>query len=264
MSDDERFVSVASAGLALIIWGFWFKNALGITWLGAARGRRTLFALAPLLCFAVLAGILRAFAAHDVRNSPQYLGLYLVLGAAWLGLCTLVLPVTGLSPRDDVVERRNGAVAWTILGALLGITLCYGGGNIGDGPGWGVVVFAAALATGSLLLILLLLAACARLAERITVERDLAVGVRSACVLTACGLVLGRAVAGNWVSAEATLTDFAHSAWPALVPLPVEIVWGRLSRPPGHSSANVFAAGVVPGCAYLLTAGAYVAWQGAW
>ena len=44
----------------------------------------------------------------------------------------------------------NAAAAMATAGATIGVTLSYAGGNIGDGPGWWVVVFSAAIATAGL------------------------------------------------------------------------------------------------------------------
>ena len=69
---------------------------------------------------------------------------------------------------------------------------CFAGGNVGDGPGWWVVVFCAALSTGALFLLWGALQAATDLADSIVIERDGASAVRLAGFLVACGLVLGR------------------------------------------------------------------------
>ena len=69
-----------------------------------------------------------------------------------MGLGITALALCDLSARDDVVERSNRAAIPAIAGGLLAITLCFAGGNIGDGPGWWVVMFCGVLSTGTLLL----------------------------------------------------------------------------------------------------------------
>ena len=103
-------------------------------------GRR-LLQLTPLVAAALLLAVLRYAASYDVRDDPAYLALYLILGAAWVGVSIRWLAVTGISTSDDVVERANGSASLAVAGAIIGITLAYAGGNIGDGPGWWVVVF---------------------------------------------------------------------------------------------------------------------------
>src|SRR5438093_4810807 len=150
MSGDEQVVLIASAGVAVWAWYGWYIPAIIVQRLGAPRPGRRLIFLTPVVCAAVLFLVLKTVSAHDVRDDLRYLGFYLLLGAAWLGAATKGFPFAGLSERDDVVERGNGAAAVAVAGALVAVTLCFAGGNIGDGPGWWVVVFAAALATGTL------------------------------------------------------------------------------------------------------------------
>ena len=122
------------------------------------------------------------------------------------------------------------SAAVAIAGALLGITLCFAGGNIGDGPGWWVVVFSAGVATAGLFAAWLLLEALTGISDTVTIDRDLAAGVRLGGLLVACGLRLGWAVAGDWISAEATLRDFAANAWLVLVLLAIAVLVERVAR----------------------------------
>src|SRR5688572_7405610 len=135
--------------------------------------------------------------------------MYLLVGMVWVGMSLRFLPLLGLSVRDDVLERKNAGVSYAAAGAMLAVMLCYAGGNIGDGPGWWVVVFSAALATGGLLIAWQLFATVTTGTDAVTIDRDPAAGMRLACFLVACGLVLGRSVAGDWQSVDATLRDFA-------------------------------------------------------
>jgi len=262
MSHDEVLAAVAAVAVAAFAWWGWLWGVFGVTWLGAPRGQRVQLVAVPVVCLALIYAILARWAASDVRDSTTYMAFYLLLGLAWLGLCARLMHLGGISPRDDVVERRNPAAAWAVAGGLLAVALCYAGGNIGDGPGWWVVVFAAGLATAALGLIGGFVAAAGRLAERITVERELAAGVRYGCLLVACGLILGRAVAGDWVSAAATVTDFAVVARPVFALAAIEVVLGRALPITGGSVFAAVAVGLLPGCGYLFAAGAYVAQQG--
>src|SRR5687767_9695060 len=161
--------------------------------------------LAPPACAAVLFLILRRYASHDVRDSGTYLTFYVIVGAAWVGVGSLLLPWLGVSPRLDALERRNTAAAVAVAGALLGLTFAFAGGNIGNGPGWWVVVFSSGLATVSLFAGWAAVEAAGHVAESVAVERDVATGLRLAGMLTAAGLVFGRAAAGDWVSAGDTV-----------------------------------------------------------
>src|SRR5262249_13278217 len=119
------------------------------------------------------------------------------VGAVWLGLIHLFLPLFGLDPRQDVVERRNRPAAWAISGALVGLTLCFAGaagdalpveGVLGGVP-WGM------LATLALLFLWAILERLADPSEAITVARDGGAACRLAGLLIALGLLLGRAFA---------------------------------------------------------------------
>jgi len=230
MSDDEIFATWAGIFTAAFGWIRWYLPILRLPRLGARTSARMLLAYVPPACMALLFLLLRAGASFDVRDSAPYLFMYMVMGAGWVSVALMFVPWLGLSPRGDVVERDNLAAARALAGAALALTLCYAGGNIGDGPGWWVVIFCATLATLTLALLWHLLEQWGHVAEQVTVERDAAAGTRVAGFLVACGLVLGRAVAGDWTSAGATLRDFVTHGWPVLVLLALAIVLERRLR----------------------------------
>jgi uncharacterized membrane protein YjfL (UPF0719 family) len=219
----------------------------------------------PLLCAAVLWLVLKSFAADDVRDAPVYLLFYFVLGAAWVGLAAQLTGWLGISGRDDGLERGNSAATWACLGALLGVTFCFAGGNIGNGPGWWVVVFCAALATGALAALWMLIEVSTRDGEQVTVDRDLAAGIRLGAALAAMGLILGRSVAGDWHSATQTVIDFVRTAWPAMILTLTEVAVGRVSRPSvARPVPSPIVAGAFPAVLYMAAAAASVAARGWW
>jgi hypothetical protein len=114
---------------------------------------------------------------------------------------------------------------------MCGITACYAGANVGEGPGWWVVVFSGALATAGLLAAWASMQAFTGAADSITIDRDVATGLRLASALACIGLILGRAAAGNWVSAAATVADFSRCAWPVVPIVVCESIAGRMLRP---------------------------------
>jgi hypothetical protein len=264
MSPDEVFVLVASSAIALVGWGAWYAHPLAVKrFVGTPAASRSLVYATPLVALAILFVVLQTGASHDVRDAPRYIIMYLAMGAAWVGLCVWLIPYLGISVRDDVAERGNRAAAYPVAGAIVGIMLSFAGGNIGDGPGWWVVVFSAALATAALFVLWYTLDAAGDFVEHITVDRDRAAGVRVAGFLVAAGLILGRAVAGDWISAGATVRDFTVTAWPALVLLIVAVIVERLARPtPARPHPSVVAAGGTPALAYVALAALYVAWLG--
>lgn len=252
MSEDEVFVLVASCILTAIFWLRWYRHCQALTWLRTSFGSRWLVIVMPLLCGVLLWLVLRNLAARDVRDALKYLLFYLVLGAAWVGLGIRLVGLLGLSVRDDVLERRNLAATWAVAGALVGLTLCYAGANIGDGPGWWVVVYSASLSTAGLLALWIILDRLSGLTEAVTVERDVASGLRLGGFLVAAGLILGRAVAGDWVSASATTVEFVRQAWPALALLLLAVPLEWVCRPSAEQPAPLwFVCGLPPLAIYV-------------
>lgn len=265
MSGDESLVQMLCLAVAAFTWLPWLWEAVICARLcGRFRDRWTLYA-DPLICAAVLYAVLRLYSSFDVRDSPIYILFYSVMGAAWVGLAArFFLPWFGLSSRDDVVERKNPAAAHAIGGALLGVTLCFAGGNIGNGPGWWVVVFSAALSTAAFFLLWALLDRFTGLLDSVTIDRDRASGIRLAGYFIGSGVILGRAVAGDWVSAEATVADFAKLAWPVLLLWLAAVLLERSFRPTKETPLpSPLTHGLAPLCAYVALAFFFLA-QAEW
>jgi hypothetical protein len=264
-SEDEMFAAIISLIVALILWGRWLLGALRPRPLVCPMSLRRPLILAPLLSLALLLGILLVWSASDVRTDVFYLFMYTVMGAAWVGIALLALPVMGISPVVDVVDRRNAGAGWAVAGAVVGLTLSYAGGNIGDGPGWWVVVFSAGLGTLGMFAGWAALDLVTGLSRLVTVERDAASGVRLGGLLTAMGLIMGRAVAGDWHSVAGTIQDFAIISWPALGLVALEGFLGLMVRPTRHTPhPSVPAFGVMPAMLYIAVAGMYLVLLGWW
>jgi hypothetical protein len=247
LSDDENAVLLLSGVTAMVIWFRWFRSLSGLTRLGARRGLVAAVVLAPIACAALLFIVLRTWSAHDVRDDAGYLFFYEVLGAAWVGLAATAFSRLGISPRDDVAERHIAAVVPAVGGALLGATLCYAGSNVGDGPGWWCVAFTALLATAAFFALWHAIERFGRVSESVVVERDLASGLRLGGCLTALGLVLGRAAAGDWTGPADAAADFVRLGWPALVLAAGAVVAERGLRPSARvPRPSWLLAGVVP------------------
>ncbi len=227
MSGDEVFVLVASFIVGLGGWVLWLVGAVSVAGLRTRRPPVALFAAVIAFAALLILLVLRFAAADDVSGAPGYLLLYFALGLAWLRVAALLFPFAGLNPRDDLIERRNAAAIPAWAGAMIAVACCYAGGNIGNGPGWWVVVFSAGLATAGLAAVWLVVGQTTGLVDAVTIERDRAAGVRLGGWLIVCGVIFGRAVAGDWVSASATLADFASRGWPALVVIVLAIVVER-------------------------------------
>ena len=146
---------------------------------------------------------------------------------------------------------------------MIGITLCYAGSNIGNGPGPEVVFFCAVLSTTFLFALWFLLERLFRLADRITIERDETVGIRAGGWLLSLGLIFGGAVAGDWASMEGTIGDFFRYAWVPLPPLLlVAVVIERSFRSSALRESARRSASVGIAIVYFLAAAGYVVWRG--
>jgi uncharacterized membrane protein YjfL (UPF0719 family) len=135
------------------------------------------------------------------------------------------LPFFGISAELDVVERGNPASMAAYTGGMIGITLCYSGGNIGEGPGPHAVIICAGMASVAFFLVWFVLTAFTEIDYTVTVDRDLATGFRLGAFLLAPGFILGRSVVGDYYSAIATWNDFIAHGWPVLLLLGLAIVF---------------------------------------
>lgn len=209
-------VLIGSCILALIQWWRWLSPGIQIVDFGRAPVLRTASLLVLPCCLALLFAGLKRYASHDVRDDASYLFFYLMLGAAWLSLAHYAAGCLGLNLRDDWLERRNPAAAVAGTGLLVGVTCSFAGANFGDGPGWWVVLFSGILSTGALFVCWWLYDVICGATEQIVLERDVGASLRFAGLVGVIGLVTGRAAAGNWISAAATVADFARISAPLL------------------------------------------------
>ena len=262
MSGDEVVVLMVSIGVAALAWGWWYAT-MRVSVLAVRNAGRSIFILSPVACLAMLFLVLWWWAADDVRYSGTYLTFYTAMGAAWVGLCALWLKLFGISPRDDVLERQNLAAAFAIAGALAGITFSFAGANVGNGPGWWVVVFSAGLSTLAFFGVWVVVECLTGVSELVTVERACSAGLRLGGFLAATGMILGRAVAGDWVSAQATVQDFSAVAWPVLPLAALAILVERLRLSDADARDGGSLVGAFVAAVYLTVAGLYVfVWQG--
>lgn len=251
MSGDEVFVTIVSAVIALIGWAVLYAQWRHFSDYRLPRAAATLLiSLLPLSAF-LLYWLLRTLASHDVREDWRYLAQYSAMGLAWIRITPGIF-FPGISLRDDFYERRNSSAVFAYSGFVLATLFCFGGGNIGDGPGWWVVVFCAIIATVTLSGIWIAAALTTRVVDLITIDRDPAVGLRLAGFLVGCGLILGRAVAGDWISLDATIGDFVRKAWPVVILLALFIISERFAKPRYHRDEQfVLGRGLFPALFYF-------------
>jgi len=226
---------------------------------------RWVFGVCLAVCLGIVAVGLDLWGAVEIRASPCTVLVLTLIGAFWLVVAINLFSWLGLSFRDDVVERRNVAALVALCGAVMAVSLLYAGGNLGEGPSYLENFFSAGLGTAGWFVLWILLELGTKISISIAEERDLASGLRLGGYLLATGLLLGRAVAGNWESEVATIRDFFHDGWPATalcaIALPIE-TFARPSRrrpfPPWKSF------GLLPAVVYLGLASAWLWHLGAW
>lgn len=161
----------------------------------------------------LIACALRKWGAAEVSANPNEIVFLTGIGLAWILITMQLFSWLGVGARDDAIERRNPAALVAICGAIISVALVFTGGQLGEGPTYWGNIFSTGLGTAGLFCLWLFLELGTRISNSITEERDFGSGVRLAAFLMATGLVLARAVAGDWKSELATLQDFIHDGW---------------------------------------------------
>lgn len=229
MSEDEFLVLIVGGGLALFCVGSWQQCLSAPSLVPDRRRLRSLLGSTLLAGSLAVVGVLVTLAASDVRTAPQYIVLYTAVGIAWVCGGGLASTYLGVSARDDVVERRNPAAAIMIAAVILSHAAIYSGANVGNGPGWWVVLISGSIATGCWVAIWLAVNSAAHLHERVTVERDVPAAIRLGALMLAVGLICGRGAAGDWFSLQRTLVEFVV-IWPAVVIAALAVISEHMLR----------------------------------
>lgn len=265
MSGDEIIALIGSIFLGFVGWRTWLGGLFFLGNLSRKPATQFLGWVSPVLAGAAVLFVLCRWSSHDVRDDRLYIFFYMAMGFGWTGLWNLALPYAGLSFVDDALERNNTAAGVAMSGGLFGVALAFAGGNIGNGPGWWVVAFCAVMATAALLLLWMINGEITRSTEAITVDRDMATGWRTAGFFVGGGLILGRAVAGDWHSTQETVNDFIAKGWPVLILWGILLALDIIGRPtPQRPVPNQWLFGVLPALLLVLIGIADVIKQGPW
>lgn len=254
------------------LWSATFSSFKWVARLRRAAGFRAVsdpvrlgLALLPIGLLTGLALVLRAGAAREVREDVDYIALFVLLGAAWLGMASEALAWIGISVDDDVIERRNLAAAWALAGALLAVMIGYGFANLGEGQTIWMTIGPALLALVACLVLWAIYQRVSGALDAIGIERDISAGLRFAGMAIATSLIVGRAMAGDYVSLEATYRDLWQQGWPALAVVALATVVQRampVSLVPPREL--LWSTGVVPAVAYVGIGVVDVLWLGPW
>jgi uncharacterized membrane protein YjfL (UPF0719 family) len=203
--------------------------------------------------------------AAEIREDPGKIIFLTFFAGFWLAITMRLFPWLGLSFRDDAVERRNDAALVALCGAVLAVCLVYAGGSVGEGPSVVENFFCAGIGLCVLFALWIALEIGGGISSSICEERNMASGIRMCGVLLGLGLILGRALAGDWHSALETIHDLAADGWPVLALASIALVMERFLRPgPSRPSPGLLQNGLVPALLHVVLACAWVRHLGAW
>jgi uncharacterized membrane protein YjfL (UPF0719 family) len=262
MEDDPIFLVFDLAAIMAV--GWWLYKLFAPTHHIYRQVRWRVAILAGLGASAgAIVFVLRQWASFDVVDAPYYIIGYMALGLVWITLASVLLArFTDIRLQQDVRERNNFAAAVALGGMMLGNAIAYAGGNIGDGPGFHVVIFSALLSTLTVYAAVAAIALTSDGEERITIDHDVGAAVRLAAIAIGVGIIAGRGAAGDWVSVPATVRDFITVTWPAVVFVAAAIVHERMT-PPVYAGDGVLRSAIFA-VLFIGTASAYVSSYGSW
>ena len=264
MDASEGSTLLVCSAVTLLGAVHWYAPLVRLNRLGRSWSITAVVAVVPPACLAALLVVLQRAADPHVRGHPGYLVLFLAAGGAWLAATAAGLPVVlGVSVRDDALDRRNGPAAAVACGMLVAVTAVFAGANVGTGDTIWTTLGPAAAAAAALAGVALCHAAASGLPESVTVDRDPAAAARAVGLHLAVGLLLARAVAGDWASSDALWVDLARRGWPAvpLAAVAVAVDHHRRRRP--WDRRRAVGPALAAAVAYLAVAGLIVG-RGSW
>ena len=261
-SDDE-FAFLIVAGIGAVVTTVRWYYFIGRAKFFRSTSNHVVLAMAPLLLLLVLEVVLATLADPIyVAGKLDYTLLFTAGGIWWMFLSTTALSLVGVSVRGDALERANPAAMLAAFGAMSGVMLAYAGSNVGNGPTIWTTLLPALVAAITLLLAWGAIETLTDSAEAITVERDVATGIRMGTFAACAGLVCGRAMAGDFDEAAGyagTLRDFALLAWPVAAMAAAMVVVHHVTRPsPQRPVPSVVISGLVPAAALVALTLGYV------
>lgn len=254
MSDDEVSIAAIAAVFGVALWGGALHLARQTNPLARPGRRAAVAAVVLLASVGIVLSALLAGADPQVRSSPGLIVLFLVVAADSLAVAALAASGLGLSVLNGFVRGRNAAVGWAAGGLWLGVGLVNAGSNVGRGDTIYTTLGPLTLALGTLLVLCAILAAATGRFRAVRLDRDVPAGVRAGGLFVAWGLVLGRAVAGDWESIRRTWEDFVAYGWPVLALLGAAVVVEWMLRSTVRRPRVPWPAGVGPAVAYIAVA----------
>jgi hypothetical protein len=261
MSEGEAFLFFALAPIALIYWGMWFRAAFCTSPLVRPNRRIIILGLCFVVCLGIVLVTLLTAADPVVRRDVYYIVLFLEIAAVALAAVTAAASLIGVSPLDDAIRRPNPAAVWATAGLWIGTALTCAGANIGRGDTIGTTNGPLVLGVATLVFLWGALTAVVGTSS-ITQDRDSRTGIRHVGLSIAWGLIMARAMAGDWESVARTMEDYVVQGGPALLLLLIAVPVEWFLRPSVRRPARSSLAGIVPAIVYLGVALGWVLWLG--
>jgi hypothetical protein len=258
----ELLVALVSGVIAVIYWWTWLRVALRTTRLVRPRARLIALLSTLLASAAVVLATLLTLADPVVRDDIGYILLFMAVAGLTLAGTTATAALLGASALDDAVRRPNPAAVCVVAGIWLGTGLCVSGANIGRGDTIGTTLGPLVMAVAALMALWGALGVATGAIYSATAGRDWGTGIRLFALPVAWGLILGRAVAGDWESTPATLYDFVMNGWPAGALLGVALLVETILRPSRAQPKSPIGTSVLIAILYLAVAAGWVWWQG--
>jgi len=223
------------------------------------------FYLCAVAALTFVAVTLEFWGAAEIRATVSEVFFLTLMAAVWLILATKLFPWMGLSLRDDAVERKNVSALIALCGAVLALGIIYAGANLGEGPSFTNNFFCDVIGSASFFLLWFLLELFGKVSRSIAEDRDLATGLRTCGLFLAFGLIIGRALAGDWHSKTATVQEFIRDGWPAAILLVLALIVEPFARPNRRQPFPPWPAyGLLPAAVYISLSAVWLWHLGAW
>lgn len=252
--DNEEFFNALGCLILVVIgwltWIDWYKGTIKIAYPAAQIKERRLLRLTPIINALVIFSVVEIFPNATAIQSAEK-DFDVIINFAWLGVSVVLMDCFNLSMREDVLERNNSAATYAMLGFLWAITCCLVGLDLGNLDHWFINLL---LAMGGLCIAWLILEKLSNCSEDITIDRDIAAGVRLTGFLIACGIIFGGAIAGE-KSFTTLAKDLLYAFGPVLMLVFVAFNVNRKFKPtPNRPVLPVVNCGWVPALTYTLFA----------
>jgi uncharacterized membrane protein YjfL (UPF0719 family) len=253
-SGDERFFFFFAAALTVVGGINFLKTILRRPPIGSARTALKLLLPAAIACMLMIYAVYSKWADPQIRGDNFYTLLFLLGGSAWLVAFRVAMSALGVSIAGDVVEHGNTAAAVAVAGGMLAVGVIYAFSNVGGGPTIWTTLIPAAIASAALAFLWCLIQLIgSTLSDDITIDRDIAGALRLSGALLGCGLILGRAAGGDWLSWDQTWNDMLYFGWPAVLLAVIAGFVHRSLRPtPARLQLPVMTHGLAWGAVFVL------------